>query len=75
MSDEQVIKQSIAFANANKKRIAHELTSLYHADEFPVSVFMAGSPGAGKTEFSKNLLSLFSDNSRKQVLRIDADEM
>ncbi len=75
MSDEQVIEQAIVFANANKKLIARELVSPYTADEFPISVFMAGSPGAGKTEFSKNLLALLYGSNQRQVLRIDADEM
>lgn len=39
--------------------------------ESPVSVFMAGSPGAGKTEFSRRLVERFG----KDVVRIDADEI
>lgn len=38
----------------------------------PVSLFMAGSPGAGKTEFSKRLVEQFSG---KPPVRIDADEI
>ncbi|MBI4242917.1 MAG: zeta toxin family protein [Planctomycetes bacterium] len=37
----------------------------------PVSLFMAGSPGAGKTEISKRLIERF-DN---KPIRIDADEI
>ena len=39
-----------------------------------MSVFMAGSPGAGKTEASIELLSQFDENGSK-VLRIDPDEL
>ena len=39
-----------------------------------VSIFMAGSPGAGKTEFSKRLLSRIPE-SGKLIVRIDPDEV
>lgn len=66
----------LEFANANKKRIAAEQTdvSLFLPDEHPVSVFMAGSPGAGKTESSKNLIERFSKD-HSSVLRIDPDDL
>ena len=65
-----------AFANTNKKSIAKEITNkdLFLPEENPVSVFMAGSPGAGKTESSKNLIKKFSKNNA-QILRIDPDEL
>lgn len=57
-----------------KKAIAHRLTdtSLYLPENDPVSVFMAGSPGAGKTESSKELIEQFPGNP---ILCIDADEL
>lgn len=58
-----------------KKQVARELCdkASYPSDPYPVSVFMAGSPGAGKTESSQNLIKkLVSDHP---VLRIDADEL
>ena len=39
--------------------------------ETPVSLFMAGSPGAGKTEVSKSLMKRFET----RPVRIDADEI
>ena len=45
--------------------------SLYEQDPYPTTVFMAGSPGAGKTEFSRRLAELFK---QKPVI-IDADEI
>lgn len=65
------------FANANKKRLAKELTdtSKYSPDEIPISVFMAGSPGAGKTEYSKNLIHILERNKKHKVIRIDPDEL
>src|SRR3989339_1846356 len=40
--------------------------------EEPFSFFMAGSPGAGKTEFSKRLIEIMAPIS---IVRIDADEI
>src|SRR3989338_4388923 len=65
-----------AFANEHKDEIAKEATdiNIFLPEVNPVSVFMAGSPGAGKTESSKNLIKKFSENGR-QILRIDPDEL
>ena len=38
----------------------------------PTAIFMAGLPGSGKTEFSKNLVSIIKD---KKPVRIDMDEI
>lgn len=78
LTDEQEkIKQAaVDSAKANKKAIAKRLTdpARFPAEENPVSVFMAGSPGAGKTEASIELLAkLASDGA--EVLRIDPDEL
>ncbi|MBI3282919.1 zeta toxin family protein [Candidatus Curtissbacteria bacterium] len=43
----------------------------YPKDPYPTTVFMAGSPGAGKTEFSRRLAEGFK---QKPVI-IDADEI
>ncbi len=73
--EEQAIwEDAIKFARSNKKAIGKRLTdqTKYPAEKEPVSVFMAGSPGAGKTEASLALLNLFSDTP---ILRIDPDEL
>lgn len=36
---------------------------------------MAGSPGAGKTEYSENLLEILEKNKKHKVVRIDGDEL
>lgn len=56
-----------------KAKLVAEFASLsFHApDKNPGSVFMAGSPGAGKTEFSINLIKKLKDG----VVRIDPDEV
>ncbi len=49
---------------------------LYPSAENPFSIFMAGSPGAGKTEFSKALIKIFiEDDNILRIVRIDADEI
>lgn len=76
-AEEQAISDdAVDFARTNKKTIARRLTDpqIYVREENPVSVFMAGSPGAGKTEASIELLSHFDENGFK-ILRIDPDEL
>ncbi|NKQ11064.1 zeta toxin family protein [Pseudomonas sp. SST3] len=73
-AETSLYEAALRFAKANKKPIGRELAckKRYPAESEPVSVFMAGSPGAGKTEASIELLNLFSDTP---ILRIDADEL
>jgi len=75
--DTILAQQAINYIKVNKKKLVEEFTSLstFLADEVPVSVFMAGSPGAGKTEFSKSLIQKFENEDKKRVVRIDADEI
>ena len=75
--EEQHIKEEAnAHANAQKGSIAENITrtDIFLPENNPVSVFMAGSPGAGKTESSVNLIKKFSRNGN-QILRIDPDEL
>ena len=58
------------YVRDNHKKIVREQTEQFTKEKHPVSVFMAGSPGAGKTETSIELLKN-TDN----ILRIDADEL
>ena len=55
----------------NKKLIANRIVDPFPEEEDPVSVFMAGSPGAGKTEVAKSLINAFGGSA----LRIDNDEL
>ena len=72
--EQTVWDEAIRFARSNKKTIGKRLTDKdkYPPETEPVSVFMAGSPGAGKTEASLALLNLFSDIP---ILRIDPDDL
>ena len=73
VSQLKIQEHATEFARRNKKAIARRFTDrlIYPPEEQPVSVFMAGSPGAGKTEASKALLEKFGES----ILRIDPDEL
>ncbi|AZE95674.1 hypothetical protein C4J96_3575 [Pseudomonas orientalis] len=73
--ERSIAERAIGFAKANRTRIARDLACLtrYPGEEYPVSVFMAGSPGAGKTEVSKSFVNLMEAHGAK-TLRIDPDD-
>jgi UDP-N-acetylglucosamine kinase len=73
MDDDKVKREAEAYVKVNKKVIKERFAGddICEPDENPVSIFMAGSPGAGKTEFSKRFLV----ESGLQAVRIDADEI
>lgn len=78
MDDNERIKHAAEeYARQNKKRIAKDLTDTakFLPDQLPISVFMAGSPGAGKTEVSKNLIAMLENNKKHKVIRIDGDDL
>ena len=70
-TDAQLIDEAVRWAKANRKAFAKTVTSaeMFPGEKRPVAVFMAGSPGAGKTEASKALVSELGS-----FLRIDPDE-
>lgn len=78
MNNEDLFIQqhAIEFARKNKTTIAKKLTdpAIFLPDTTPVSVFMAGSPGAGKTEASQNLIKKFKQDGQS-ILRIDSDDL
>ena len=67
-------QEAIEYARAHKKEIAKRLTdpAIYLPEKNPVSVFMAGSPGAGKTEAS---IELLKETDGSTAIRIDPDEL
>src|SRR3989344_5468087 len=69
--------QAIAYVREHRDKIIHEIAGdKKYIGNPALSIFMAGSPGAGKTETSKVLLSLF-DNTPLQnnIIRLDPDEI
>ncbi len=77
MTDEETRAQAILYAKQNKLRIARLRTDphIYAPTREPISVFMAGSPGAGKTEFSRDLVTILESEGDQRVVRIDADDI
>ena len=73
MDEEKIIRDAELFIKQHEKDLIRQFADpeLYHADAKPVSLFMAGSPGAGKTEVSKRLIEKFST----KPVRIDADDI
>ena len=77
-SERRIYDEAIAFARANKKTRCAQLTdpTVYPREDHPVSVFMAGSPGAGKTEAAKELIAQLERLPKApKVLRIDPDDL
>ncbi len=71
--EEKIEAEALGYARSEKKAIAKRLCdpAIFVPEEHPVSVFMAGSPGAGKTEASIELI----DEIGTPVIRIDPDEL
>ncbi|TWC47841.1 zeta toxin [Pseudomonas sp. SJZ080] len=73
-------RAAFEFARANRASLARHVadTTLYFSEETPFTVFMAGSPGAGKTEVSKAMAEDLDERNLnphgKRVLRIDPDD-
>ena len=77
-SDEAVRKAAIKFVKKNKKLIISKFadSTKFPPSQNPFTIFMAGSPGAGKTEFSISLINQLGERDpNTKVVRIDADEI
>lgn len=74
--EERIANEAWDYAKQHRTEIARRLTDprIYLPETNPVSVFMAGSPGAGKTEASIELLKALDANGMK-MLRIDPDDL
>lgn len=70
-------KETFRFAKKNKKVIINQfIGDKIKSNEKPVFIFMAGAPGAGKTEWSQKLINILKKKSLNNgIVRIDADEV
>lgn len=77
MVEDEIHFGAIEFAKRNKNRIAKELTdpTVFKPVGLPVSIFMAGSPGAGKTEFSRSFIAWHEEKTKQRIIRIDGDDI
>jgi len=74
MSDDEIIKQAIAYAKKIKKSFAKGIVDSLPEEANAVSVFMAGSPGAGKTETARHMINSFKENQKLALVHIENDE-
>ncbi|MDO8610317.1 MAG: zeta toxin family protein [bacterium] len=73
-----ISKEAIQYIKHHKKDLISRFADCakYPPTNKPLSFFMAGSPGAGKTEFSKSFIKLLEEKDNKiKIVRIDADEI
>ncbi len=78
MIDENIKRESIDYVKKNIKLFIEKFADLkaYPPVENPFSIFMAGSPGAGKTEFSTSFDPRIMEYEKEvPIVRIDADEI
>lgn len=75
MSDDRTEELARQWVKQNIKLLVEKFASLekYPPVENPFTMFMAGSPGAGKTEFSKKFIEDYDPSTK--IVRIDADEI
>lgn len=75
-SDEEkaVCEKAILYVKNNKQELISRFAKEQLSQTPAISIFMAGSPGAGKTEFSTRLLKEIKD-SNKYIVRVDPDEI
>ncbi len=70
--EKKISDNALAFVKANSAKLIERFVqgNMPLKEHIPVTVFMAGSPGAGKTEVSTRLIE-----ELKGAVRIDADEI
>lgn len=73
MQNDELSKIAIQWVKENKKKLFKQFCDpeIYLSSERPFTIFMAGTPGAGKTEFSQSLINELDE----KIVRIDADEI
>lgn len=76
MSDEDISAKAYEWVKNNSTVLIEAIAGKYHDKaEGRVSVFMAGAPGAGKTEFSRCLIRDRFGLDTTLIVRIDPDEI
>ena len=73
MNEEElkISENAFEFVKSHKRELIDYYSAKCVTVSKPVTLFMAGSPGAGKTEVSRSLAKKFST----KIMRIDADEI
>lgn len=77
--NERICVDAIEYVKSHKSEFitAFADISKYPPEDTPITVFMAGSPGAGKTEFSKRLIQDLIKSGQTEItpVRIDSDDI
>lgn len=75
MSNDNLEEKAKAWIRNNKKSLFEKFANLknFPGVSNPFTIFMAGCPGAGKTEYSKSFIESYDPNTK--IVRIDADEI
>jgi len=77
MIDEEnkISNEAIKYIKTNKRDLIDKFTRGVESSTNPESYFMAGSPGAGKTEYSKRFVEAVKKDTGSLIVRIDGDEI
>jgi len=78
MDTSEIAAKAKQFIKDNRKELCEHFASFkkYPPVMNPSAYFMAGSPGAGKTEYSKSFIQQLQNKSpERKIVRIDADEV
>lgn len=73
-----VKSDALAFAKKNHKKLIDKVCDLklFPYSKNPFTLFMAGTPGSGKTEYSKNFLKkIKADDPNQKIVRLDTDDL
>ena len=73
-----VSDDAVAYAKKHHKYLVSQICNveICTPSENPFTLFMAGSPGSGKTEYSKSFLKeLEKTDSSQKIARLDTDEI
>ena len=73
-----ISEDAIAYAKKHHKRLVIQICNIEicKPSENPFTLFMAGSPGSGKTEYSKSILKeLEKKDFSQKIVRLDTDEL
>lgn len=75
MSDDDLEEKAKDWIRDNKKLLIKKFADLnnFPGVSNPFTIFMAGCPGAGKTEYSKSFIESYDPSTK--IVRIDADEI
>lgn len=75
MNNDNLEEKAKDWIRNNKKLLIEKFADLnnFPGVSNPFTIFMAGCPGAGKTEYSKSFIDSYDPNTK--IVRIDADEI